>query len=418
MRERVAVIGAGVAGLSAAYLLQRRYDVTLYESEARLGGHAHTHDVASPDAGALAVDSGFIVHNTTTYPLLTRLFDELGITTQPTQMSMSIRCEECDLEYAGARGVSGLLARPAVALRPRFVRMLGEVRKFHRHAQRVLVHCTDEMTLREFLLTGRYSTYFVGHFMVPVVSSVWSSPPQLVLEYPARYLFAFLRNHGMLSVFGSHEWRTVVGGSQIYVARAVKHLTAVATATPVRAIQRHADGVTLRDDADDSVEFDRVVVATHADTARLLLSDPTPQERAVLGAFSYTSNDTVLHTDDRVLPRAPRAQAGWNYLLPACRANADRVVVSYDMTRLQRLPTDERYVVTLNATERIEASRVVARMRYEHPVYTTRSVRAQRRLPDLTTPRCAFAGAYHGWGFHEDGCRAGVAAAAAFGVSW
>lgn len=417
-RERVAVVGAGVSGLTAAYLLQRRFDVHLFESEDRLGGHAHTHDVVTADAGAVAVDSGFIVHNARTYPHLLRLFDELGVQTQPADMSMSVRCEGCGLEYAGARGLGGLFAQWRSTSNPAFLRMLVEVRRFHRHAKSVMELGSDDLTLRDFLAVGGYSRYFVAHFMVPVVSAVWSAAPGVALRYPARYLFTFLANHGMLTVFGSPPWRSVVGGSRSYVERAVKHLTAVHIATPVRGISRTVDGVQLRDDADQMHAFDRVVIATHADTALSLIVDPTDAERRALGAFPYSRNDTVLHTDPRLLPHAPRAAASWNYLLPACDADTDRVLVSYDMNRLQSLPTATPHVVTLNATERVATGRVIARMRYEHPIYTPESVAAQQLLPGLNDGRTAFAGAYHGWGFHEDGCRAGVAAAESFGVTW
>ena len=412
------MVGAGVSGLTAAYLLQRRYDVHLFESDDRLGGHAHTHDVVTPDAGAVPIDSGFIVHNARTYPHLLRLFDELGVQTQPADMSMSVRCEGCGLEYAGARGAGGLFAQRRSVRTPAFLRMLVEVRRFHRHARRVMELGSDDLTLHDFLAVGGYSRYFVAHFMVPVVSAVWSEAPGVALRYPARYLFTFLANHGMLTVFGTPPWRTVVGGSRSYVERAVKQLSAVHVATPVRSVIRSAGSVQLRDDADQTHIFDRIVIATHADTALSLLADATEQERCALSAFPYSSNDTVLHTDPRLLPTAPRARASWNYLMPACDADTDRVLVSYDMNRLQSLPTATTHVVTLNATDRIAPERVVARMRYEHPIYTPESVAAQRLLPDLNDGMTAFAGAYHGWGFHEDGCRAGVAAARSLGVDW
>lgn len=417
-RERVAVVGAGVSGLTAAYLLQRRFDVHLFEADDRLGGHAHTHDVVTPDAGAVPVDSGFIVHNARTYPHLVRLLGELGVQTRPADMSMSVRCDGCGLEYAGARGAGGLFAQARSAGNPAFLRMLVEVKRFHRHAHRVMRSGTDDLTLRDFLAVGGYSRYFVAHFMVPVVSAVWSAAPGVALRYPARYLFTFLANHGMLTVFGSPTWRTVVGGSRSYVERAVKHLTAVHVATPVRAIARGSTGVQVRDGGDQTHAFDRIVVATHADTALSLLTDATDLERRVLGGFPYSSNDAVLHTDLAPLPAARRAAASWNYLMPDCDADTDRVLVSYDMNRLQALPTATRHVVTLNGGDRIEPGRVIARMRYEHPIYTPESLQAQRLLPALNDRRVAFAGAYHGWGFHEDGCRSGVAAAQSFGIDW
>jgi predicted NAD/FAD-binding protein len=420
-RERIAVIGAGVAGLTAAYLLQRRHDVLLFEAEPRLGGHAHTHDVPT-GTGTVAVDSGFIVHNERTYPNLLRLFAELGVRTQDSDMSMSVRCLGCGLEYAGGRGLAGLFPRLANLARPRYLRMLGEITRFHRHARRELAAGPagpgdPDRTLGEFVADGGYSRYFVEHFLLPVVSCVWSAPERVSREYPARYLFAFLNHHGMLQVTGSPTWKTVTGGSRGYVERAVKNLTAVHVATPVRAVRRLADGVSVRDDADAEHHVDRVVLATHADQALALLADPTGAERDVLGAFAYSRNETWLHTDATLLPESRGAAASWNYLKPDC-AGADRALVSYDMTRLMRLPSTERHVVTLGATDRVAPDAVLARMVYEHPVYTPESVAAQRRLPELAGPRTAFAGAYHGWGFHEDGCAAGVRAAAQFGAGW
>jgi predicted NAD/FAD-binding protein len=418
IRERVAVIGSGVAGLTAAYLLARRYDVALYEADDRLGGHAHTHDMLTADRGLLAVDSGFIVYNETTYPLLSRLFAELGVATAPTEMSMSVRCAGCGLEYAGARGLRGVFAQPRSMARPAFLRMLAQVGRFHRQARRTLQTGSAETTLGEFLARGGYSDYFTSHFAIPLVSAVWSAPPGQALEYPASYLFAFLANHGMLSVTGSPQWRTVVGGSRNYVERAVKELGAVNLSTPVVSVSRGPDWVDVRDGSDCVLRYSAAVLATHADQALALLAAPTRAEQELLGAFGYSQNDTVLHTDPSLLPSRKAARASWNYLLPSCAAKSERVQVSYDMNRLQQLGTGSPVLVTLNGTDRIPTDRVVARMSYQHPVYTTRSVAAQHRLGELNTGRIAYAGAYHGWGFHEDGCRSGVAAAGALGVRW
>jgi predicted NAD/FAD-binding protein len=430
----VAVIGSGVSGLTAAYVLRGSHEVTLFEADDRLGGHADTHDVTADDGTALAVDTGFIVHNERTYPTLLRLFDELGVRTQATDMSLSVRCDGCGLEYSGGQGAGGILAQNRSLLRPRFVRMLQEITRFHRHAARVLAEPADgnDLTMAEFLVQGRYSPYFSQHFSTPLIAAVWSCGAQTALRYPARYLFAFLDNHGMLSIGGSPQWRTVVGGSRSYVQRAVKELAVVRTGTPVRAItRRRADGpsnpsnqsgsaaVEVRDTADRISEFDAVVVATHPDQALALLTDPTAAELATLGAFRYTSNPAVLHTDPSVLPRSPRARASWNYRMPSCSGDAEQVRVSYDMTRLQRLPTEQRYLVSLNVQlGDVEPDRVLARMDYAHPQFTPGSVAAQRRLPELNDGVTAFAGAYHGWGFHEDGARSGLAAAESIGGTW
>ncbi|MFE9487351.1 NAD(P)/FAD-dependent oxidoreductase [Streptomyces sp. NPDC006641] len=417
--HRTAVIGSGVAGLTAAHILARAHHVTLYEADDRLGGHAHTHDLTAPDGRTHRVDSGFIVHNRRTYPNLLRLFSELGVATQESEMSMSVRCEGCGLEYAGARGLRGLLAQPRNTVRVPYLRMLTEVSRFHRTARRLLDRSgsDDMLTLGEFLDEEGFSPYFRAHFMTPVVSAVWSCDADTALRYPAAYLFRFLAHHGMLSVSGSPVWRTVTGGSGTYVDRIAAGLHEVRVGTPVRSVLRHTDSVDVTAD-DGTTSYDHIVLATHPDQALRLLADATPDEKEVLGAFRHSRNDTLLHTDTTLLPRTSGARASWNYLMPACRAGADRVRVSYDMNRLQRLDATQTYVVTLGGQDRVDPTRVLARMAYEHPVYTPESVAAQRRLPKLTTAVNAFAGAYHGWGFHEDGCRSGVEAAAALGVSW
>lgn len=420
-RGTVAVVGAGIAGLTAAYVLQREHDVTLFEANNRLGGHAHTHDLPGAGGGTIHVDTGFIVHNTRTYPNLLRLFRELDVATQDAEMSMSVRCERTGLEYAGAHGLGGLFPHTSNLANPRYLRMLGEVARFHRHARRVLDdERAGDVTLGQFLAVGGYTPFFVEYFMIPVVSCVWSAGGQVTLGYPARYLFMFLHHHGMLSIGDSPRWRTVTGGSQRYVERVARALTSVRCGARVRAIARTAEGVEVRDDADAAHRFDKVVVATHPDQALAALAAPTEAERAVLGAFRYSRNEVWLHSDTSVLPRRPRAKASWNHVVTAPRPGVDSspVLVSYDMNRLQRLAEPEIFVVTLNAEGWVDESRVIARMSYEHPTYTPESVAAQRRLPGLNDGTIAFAGAYHGWGFHEDGCAAGMRAARSLGTSW
>ncbi len=421
-RGTVAVIGSGIAGLTAAYLLQRRFDVILIEADDRLGGHADTHDVLTPDGRWISVDTGFIVHNRKTYPNLVRLFGELDVPTRTTEMSMSISCPDCGLEYAGSRGLGGVFAQPRRLADRRYLSLLNQVRRFHRDARRMLGAEQDEVdsiSLAGFAALHGYSGYFVTHFLLPIVSAVWSTGPALALQYPARYLFQFLEHHQMLRVNGSPTWRTVVGGSRTYVERAAKNLTAVHTATAVRAVTRHADGVEIRDTGDRTFHADHLVLATHPGQALALLTDPTPAEREILSAIPYSKNTALLHTDSSLLPQATRARSSWNYTVPACAARPDRAVgVSYWMNRLQGLNEQTDYVVSLNCEDQVDPATVIARRHYEHPIYTASSLAAQRRLPTLNTGRTGYAGAYHGWGFHEDGCASGAAAAAALGVQW
>jgi uncharacterized protein len=419
-RPSVAVIGAGISGLTAAYLLSRTHDVTLFEAEERLGGHAHTHDVTDSDGRQHAVDSGFIVHNEKTYPWLRKLFGELDVQVRPTEMSMSVRCEGCGLEYAGGRGLRGVFAQPRRLIDPRFARMLWQVKRFHQRALAFL-RTTDEQNLTtygEFLEREGFSGYFIAHYAVPVVSCVWSAGRETALAYPARYLFRFLDHHGMLRAGGSPQWYSITGGSRVYVKRLARLLADVRAAHAVTDVTRNEDGVQIRDVTGQVTPVDRVVIATHADQALGLLTDPSDAEVTTLKQFGYSSNVTVLHTDSSVLPEARNARASWNYRMTSCDRPGQPAVVSYWMNRLQGHRSPQAFLVTLNDRERIDPGSVAAVMHYEHPIYTPEAVRAQSQLGDLATDRTVYAGAYHGWGFHEDGCRSGVEAARHFGVAW
>jgi uncharacterized protein len=420
--RRIAVIGSGVAGLTAAHVASKTADVTLFEADTRLGGHADTHEV-----DGLAIDTGFIVHNRRTYPVLMQLFDELGVATQPSEMSMSVRDEVVGLEYAGALGARGLFPSWRNLARPGFLRMLPEVPRFHRRARALLDAgdaAPDDQTLRAFLADGHFTAYFCRHFMEPLVAAVWSCDPEVALDYPARYLFEFLAHHGMLSITGSPEWRTVVGGSREYVAKVAARLSDVRLGTKVTSVLETPTGVEVTDGNGRVTSYDAVVIATHPDQALAMLETPTPAQREALVALPYSENPAILHTDESLLPREHHARASWNFLRP--RVARGGVTVTYDLTRLQRLPTSTRYLVTLGAGDGVEGgsaslvdpATVIARMEYAHPLYTPASVAAQRRLPEANTERITFAGAYHGWGFHEDGARSGAAAAAHLGLAW
>jgi uncharacterized protein len=424
-RPSVAVIGAGVSGLTAAYLLGRTHDVILFEAADRLGGHAHTHDVADSAGRRHAVDTGFIVHNDETYPLLRKLFGELGVQVRPTEMSMSVRCEQCGLEYAGGRGPGGVFAQPRRLLDWRFIRLLLQVRRFHQRAAAFLRTAGDDLTTYgEFLSREGFTDYFIAHYAIPVVSCVWSAGRESSLRYPARYLFRFLHQHGMLTVGGSPQWYTVTGGSRSYVDRLAALLPDVRASSAVADVTRSDRGVQIRDVTGHLTRVDRVVIATHADQALGLLTDPTDAEVTVLKQFGYSRNVTVLHTDGSVLPSAARARAAWNYRMLSCGRQGQPgrtdqpTVVTYWMNRLAGHRAAQDFLVTLNDSDRLDPDSIVATMDYEHPIYTPEMVRAQSRLGSLATDRTVYAGAYHGWGFHEDGCRSGMAAARHFGVTW
>lgn len=423
-RPRVAVIGGGISGLTAAYLLQRTHHVTLFEADRRVGGHAHTHDVPLASGDTVPVDSGFIVLNDRTYPLLRRLFDELGVRTRPTEMSMNITCSECGLSYTGGRKTDGIFSQRRRALDPAFWRLLLQVRSFQKKALAFLEeHPTSTTTYEEFLTEHGFDRHFVTHYALPVVSCVWSMGHNDALAYPAAYLFAFLRHHGFLTLGDSPTWHTVVGGSRSYVEAVTRRLDVVRAGTRVTAVSRKPESVEIDTTPFDGGpnehhSFDKVVLATHADEALALLTDAGEDEQQVLGAFGYSTNMAWLHRDESALPEHRRARASWNYRLEDCDTLTDRTRVSYWMNRLQGHPTSDPLIVTLNPEVGPEPEHVIATMTYEHPTYTAESVAAQSRLASLNSDRLAFAGAYHGWGFHEDGCRSGVAAAEALGATW
>lgn len=411
----IAVIGGGISGLTAAYVLSRSDRVTLFEADTRLGGHADTHLVRSQGA-EIPVDTGFIVYNERTYPLLSRLLSDLGVSTQESEMSMSINCVGCGVSYAGKRGPRGLAAGVPRG-GGRYLRLLAEVPRFHRAARRVLASTElASLSFGEFLRAEGFSRYFVEHFAIPLVAAVWSCPAATALRYPAGYLFTFLANHGMLSISGSPQWRTVLGGAHSYVRRVAAQVAEVRLGTLVRSVRRYPDGTEVRDEFDVVSRFDAVVISTHADQALRLLDPPTPNEQQVLGMFEYTVNRAMLHTDSRMLPPVRAVRASWNYSLD-CGAPG-HAKISYYMNKLQGLPGSEDYIVTLGDADEIEPTRLIATMNYAHPTYTFKSIEAQMRLPSLNTSVISFAGAYHGWGFHEDGCRSGVAAARALGGTW
>ncbi|MEP6649151.1 MAG: FAD-dependent oxidoreductase [Lapillicoccus sp.] len=426
-RRRVAVVGSGVAGLTAAHVLRAAgCHVTLYEADGRLGGHADTHIV---DLGGrtVAIDTGFIVHNDRTYPTLLRLFAELEVETRDSDMSMSIRFDrsagEPGIEYAGALGARGLFPSVRNLANVAYVRMLLEIKRFHGHAAAQLASPPDpegdEETLRAFVARVGLSDYFTAHFLRPLVAAVWSCDPGRALDYPARYLFAFLDHHGMLTVFGSPTWRTVVGGSRRYVEKVATGLDTVRLGRPVTGVQETQDAVWVIDAAGAIDAYDAVVVAAHPHQALAMLTEPTVAQREVLAAITYTTNHAQLHTDESVLPRHRAARASWNYWQRPELDGGEPVLVTYDISRLMGLDVpDRRFLVTLGGEDRVDPSRVIETMTYEHPLYTPESLAAQRNLPTINTRRVAFAGAYHGWGFHEDGARSGVDAARHLGVDW
>jgi len=412
---RIAVIGSGISGLASAWLLSRQHDVVLFEASDYLGGHTHTHDIELEGTN-YRVDTGFIVHNPVHYPLLTRMFEELGVATKPTTMSFSMHSEASGVEY-NATSLAGLFCQRRNLLSPRFWRMLADLRRFYRIAPRLLDTEDPGPTLGDYLQQHGFGEAFRDEHLLPMASALWSSPSAQILSFPARYLVQFMANHHMLQVSGRPDWRVVRGGSASYVrALQERWQVSVRLQTPVHSVRRDADGVDVLT-ADGTERFNQVVLACHSDQALALLADADDRESAILGAIPYQTNDVVLHTDARLLPRNRKAWAAWNAHVP--RDPSDACTVSYCMNLLQGIDAPQPLVVTLNRTHAIDPSHILRRMSYAHPVYTHASVAAQgRRYVIQGQRRTWFAGAYWGWGFHEDGIRSAVEVARALGVAW
>ncbi len=412
---RIAVIGSGIAGLGAAWLLSRQHEVVLFESEDRLGGHTHTHRIELAQ-GRFDVDSGFIVFNPANYPLLTRLLVELGVDSQPTSMSFALRNDRSGLEY-NATSLERLFVQRRNLLSPRFWRMVREIARFYGEAPALLALPGDGPTLDGYLDEGGYSAAFRDDHLVPMASALWSSPAQAILGFPMKYLVAFMANHHMLQLSGRPEWQVVRGGSSRYVgALSAGWPVQVRLSSAVSRVQRHREYVEVTS-PQGSERFDQAVLACHSDQALVLLSDPSDAEREVLGAIAYQRNETLLHTDESVLPRRRRAWAAWNALVP--QGDQSQCTVTYCMNLLQSLDAPVTFNVTLNRSDAIDPDKVLARMVYHHPVYNHASVAAQRRRAEVNgVNRTWYCGAYWGYGFHEDGLRSGVEVAQALGVAW
>jgi predicted NAD/FAD-binding protein len=414
---RIAVVGSGVSGLVAAWLLSRRFEVHLYEAEPRLGGHTHTVNVETPD-GRLALDTGFLVHNRRTYPNLVRLFEEIGVATQPSDMSFSVADPRTGLEY-GSRGAGGFFAQARNLVRPAHYRLLAEIVRFNREASALLTRPdAGDLTLAGFLAERAFDDTFSRYYLLPMASAIWSAPMDAMGDFPVFTFVRFFGNHGLLGITGQPTWRAVTGGSHRYIPALVAPLgDRVHTGTGVTRVMRSPEGVTLTFAARAPERFDHVVLACHGDQAFRLLGDPSDAEVAVMGQFRTSVNDTWLHTDASWLPVNHRARASWNYRLADDDTGAP--TVTYDLNRLQGLTTGQSYCVTLNPRRPIPPEMVLGRFPYRHPLYDLSAVRAQGRWTDVSgVNRTHFCGAYWGYGFHEDGVTSAVRVAASLGVAW
>jgi len=411
---RIAVVGSGISGLYCAHHLHPRHDVVVFEAGDHVGGHTHTHELQA-DGRRWAVDTGFIVFNEKTYPNFTRLLAQLGVRSQPSDMSFGVRDEASGMEF-GTAGPMALLAQPTNLLRPDFHRMVRDLLRFFREAPAVLDGDEPGPSIAEYVAARGYSAPFSDWFIVPMGAAVWSAASRDVGRFPIRTFVRFFQNHGLLQVAPDVPWLTVAGGSARYVEPLVAPFRdRIRLSSPVERVARHADRVEVTVAGGAPERFDEVIVATHSDQALALLQDASPAEREILGAIPYQSNDTVLHTDASLLPRARRARSSWNAFVP--RKDEGRVTVTYDMNRLQRLESRTRFLVSLNRTADVEPGRILRRLAYSHPVLLPGGVAAQRRHPEvIRRNRTSFAGAWWGYGFHEDGVRSALAVLKGYGI--
>jgi len=398
---RIAVIGAGIAGLYAAWRLSQHHDVVVYEAGSYAGGHTNTIDVEW-NGRTYAVDTGFIVFNDWTYPNFMSMLQQLGVAWQPSNMSFSLQCERTGLEYNGT-SLNALFAQRRNLLRPSFLRMLADIVRFNQRSRELLQREDDSLTLGRYLSSGRYSRAFIDHYVLPMGRAIWSAEADRMLEFPARFFVEFFERHGFLSINDRPQWQAVRGGSREYVRKLLAATRArLWLSTPIGGIRRYPDHVIVRTARGDSEHFDAVFVACHSDQALRMLDDATPVERELLGAFPYARSEAILHTDTRLLPRRPLARGAWNYHVLTEPQQA--VAVTYDMNVLQSLDAPIRFLVTLNHARAIDEEKILARVEYEHPVYLPAGVLAQQRHRDINgEQRTYYCGAYWRYGFHEDG---------------
>jgi len=397
---KIAIIGSGIAGNVAAHRLYKEHEITVYEAGAHVGGHTHTHEIDS-HGERYAIDTGFIVFNDWTYPNFIALLSELGVESQASVMSFSVRNEASGLEYNGTT-INTLFAQRSNLLRPSFYRMLRDIVRFNREAPALLASSTD-IALGDYLAAHHYSSEFIGDYLVPMGAAIWSTDPARMLAFPARFFVRFFENHGMLSVDARPQWRAIRGGSARYVDKLVAPFRGrIRLNTPVESVRRMRDCVLVKARGAEAQRFEHVFLACHSDQALGLLADATPLERQILGAIPYQENEAVLHTDTSMLPHARRAWAAWNYHV--VRESSERVALTYNMNILQSLAARETFCVTLNHSERIAPAKIIKRLVYHHPLFTPAGVAAQQRQHEINgQQRTYFCGAYWRFGFHEDG---------------
>tara|TARA_B110000196_G_scaffold31632_1_gene23977 strand:- start:2860 stop:4161 length:1302 start_codon:yes stop_codon:yes gene_type:complete len=416
-KQKIAVIGAGISGLLSAYLLSREHDVTLFEANEYLGGHTHTKSVQS-GGKTYPVNTGFIVYNDWTYPNFIKLMTQLGVASEASEMSFSVRDENTGLEYNGT-SLNSLFAQRSNILKPTFWLMIKDILRFNKQTVEMVENDTisDTQSLGEFVKEHGYSDRFVNHYIVPMGAAIWSASVDVMMEFPLKFFLKFFNNHGMLSVDNRPQWRVISNGSQSYIEPLIEpfknniHLN-----TPIAEVTRSSDNVIIKTVAGEIHEFDQVVFSCHSDQALSMLTDATPQENDILGAIPYQMNEVVLHTDRRLMPKRKLAWAAWNYHIP--QRLSEYAMVTYHMNALQNFDdAPDDFMVTLNRTAEIAPGKIIDKYDYAHPVFTMDGIAAQQRHNEINNKnRSHYCGAYWFNGFHEDGVNSALRVAKSFGI--
>ncbi len=415
---KIAIIGTGISGLTAAYLLNNDHEIHIFEKDERIGGHTATKQVAVNNR-EYAIDTGFIVYNDWTYPNFIKLMEKLGVETQPTTMGFSVTAHDGDYEYSG-ENFNTLFAQRRNIFKVKHWKMLLDIVRFNKQAISDLDSgaVNVDMTLAEYLRDNDYSQQFIDYYLIPMGCAIWSASTDMMMQFPLLFFVRFFKNHGLLSVSDRPQWRVLKGGSSSYLPKLTQGIEDnIHLNSSIESVLRSSDGVKLAFSDGSVQEFDEVIFACHSDQALALLSDASVAEKEVLGDIAYKSNDVVLHTDINLLPKNKRTWSSWNYLLGS--THQDSAVLTYDMNILQGIDADETFCVTLNASEKIDKTKILGKYQYSHPVFTQQAIAAQERWEDINgVNKTWYCGAYWSNGFHEDGCSSGVRVATALGAEW